>query len=301
METVDESRTVWQSIDNIVGMERSLQAFWVAVQEELDAIGGDAMAFVEEDAHSSTNNPEYHWAYTGECRPYRVETSDGDGDPVLKGVVSVRIELWRKAGERSESVWRHAKTPFVYVAFHRYPDPDSDGVGYYGVDDRDFGLDQYGKPYHEGEEGDSYRARTPLWVWNRIADDVDEWIKSSWFFAVPLVEISSYDELREQITEPFGSCCSGTGRRRRSSVRGAPFQPRPEMDRGQADDQRERDFVESRARVVCVVATSLRRFSVLVSVLPSRTGGPTTLAMSSRPRSRGLHVDRREVVVSAPT
>ena len=42
-----------------------------------------------------------------------------------------------------------------------------------------------------------------MWIWDDIPDDVDEWIESSWFFAVPLVEIGSYDALREQITEPL--------------------------------------------------------------------------------------------------
>ena len=36
-----------------------------------------------------------------------------------------------------------------------------------------------------------------------VAEDVAEWIKGSWFFAVPLVAMSSYDDLREQITEPL--------------------------------------------------------------------------------------------------
>ena len=50
METIDESQTVWQSIDNIVGMERSLDALWGAGADELDAIGTDAaMTFVEDE------------------------------------------------------------------------------------------------------------------------------------------------------------------------------------------------------------------------------------------------------------
>ena len=32
---------------------------------------------------------------------------------------------------------------------------------------------------------------------------MDRWIESSWFFAVPLVALSSYDQLRAQITEPL--------------------------------------------------------------------------------------------------
>lgn len=57
METIDESRTVWQSIDNIVGMERSLDALWGAVADELDAIGTDAaMTFVEDEAGRSSSN-----------------------------------------------------------------------------------------------------------------------------------------------------------------------------------------------------------------------------------------------------
>ena len=52
-------------------------------------------------------------------------------------------------------------------------------------------------------EGSPYRARTPAWIWNPIPEDVDQWIESSWFFAVPLVAIDSYDELRKQITEPL--------------------------------------------------------------------------------------------------
>ena len=32
---------------------------------------------------------------------------------------------------------------------------------------------------------------------------MDEWIASSWFFAVPLVAIRSHDDLQEQITEPL--------------------------------------------------------------------------------------------------
>ena len=113
--------------------------------------------------------------------------------------MSVRIELWRTAGEHSESVWSYAKTPLIYVAFRRHPDSDSDDVDYYA----DFGLDEHGRPYHAGEEGSPYRARTPLWIWDRIPKDVDAWIESSWFFAVPLIVMTSYDDMREQITEPL--------------------------------------------------------------------------------------------------
>ena len=108
----------------------------------------------------------------------------------------------REAGEHADFVWPHAKRPLVYVAFHRYPDPGSDEVSYYGVIKTRFGLDQHGKPYHEGEDV-PYRASAPLWIWDDIPDDVGEWIDSSWFFAVPMVEIGSYDALREQITEPL--------------------------------------------------------------------------------------------------
>ena len=117
--------------------------------------------------------------------------------------MSIRIELWRTVEARAESAWPHAKTPLIYVAFHRYPDAESDDEGYYGEDDSDFGLDQYGKPYHGGEEGSPYRARTPLWIWDEVSQDVDDWIKSSWFFAVPLSALRSYDDLREQVTEPL--------------------------------------------------------------------------------------------------
>ena len=91
----------------------------------------------------------------------------------------------------------------IYVAFHRHPDSDSDDVDYYGVDKRNFGLDEHGRPYHAGEEGSPYRARTPLWIWDGIPKDVDAWIESSWFFAVPLIVMTSYDDMREQITEPL--------------------------------------------------------------------------------------------------
>lgn len=203
VKSIDEARTVWQSIDNIVGMERSLRAFWVALVDELDVIGGDNLAFVEGAEHWSPSADD--WVYTGGCRTYRLETNAGgnDDERVLKGVVSVRIELWRTAGEHSESVWPYAKTPLIYVAFHRHSNSDSDDIGYYGVDDSDFGLDQYGKPYHDGEEGSPYRPRTPLWIWDEIPEDVDAWIESSWFFAVPLTAMTSYDDLREQITEPL--------------------------------------------------------------------------------------------------
>ena len=203
MVSINESRAVWQSVENIVGMERSLRAFWAALVDELDVIGGDNIAFVEGEHNSSTSGADDYWVYTGECRSYRLEASDGDAERVPKGVVSIRIELWRTAEEHSESVWPHAKTPLIYVAFHGYPDPDSDDAGYYGVDNSDFGLDQYGKPYHDGEEGSPYRARTPLWISDEVSQDVDDWVASSWFFAVPLIAIRSYDDMREQITEPL--------------------------------------------------------------------------------------------------
>ena len=60
-ESIDESRTVWQSVDNIVGMERSLGAFWAALQDELDGIGGDNLAFVEGERHSSTSGADDYW------------------------------------------------------------------------------------------------------------------------------------------------------------------------------------------------------------------------------------------------
>ena len=200
MEGVGESRTIWQSIENIVGMHRSLKAFWEALQEELDAINGDEMEFVPSKAHSLF--APGGWVFDVECRTYRLQTRDGGDEATLKGVVSVQIELWRKAGEHDDTVWSYATTPLVYVAFHRYPDPGSDDVSYYGVVRNRFGLDRHGKPYHEGEDV-GYHARTPLWIWDDIRDDVDEWIQSSWFFAVPLVAIDSYDALREQVTEPL--------------------------------------------------------------------------------------------------
>ena len=203
MESIYESQPVWQSIDNIIGMERSLKAFWVALQEELDVIGGDHLAFVEGEQHSSRSDTDYYWVYTSECRSYRLKASDGGNDEALKGVLSIRIELWRKAEEHAESLWPHAKTPLIYVAFHCPSDPDSAEVEYYGVEDGNFGLDQHGEPYDESEEGNPYRARTPLWIWDEIPEDVDEWIESSWFFAVPLVAIRSYHDLQEQITEPL--------------------------------------------------------------------------------------------------
>ena len=198
-ESIDESRTVWQSVNNIVGIERSLGAFWAALQDELDVIGAENLAFVEGEHHSSTSGADDYWVYTGECRSYRLEASDNGDEGVLKGVVPIQIELWRSIEEHPEPVWLHAKTPLIYVAFHRYPDPDSDGVGYYS----NFGLDQYGTPYHEDEEGSPYRERTPLWIWDKIPQDVNEWSDSSWFFAVPLIAIRGYDDLREQITEPL--------------------------------------------------------------------------------------------------
>ena len=113
-------------------------------------IGGDNLAFEEIEQHSSTRDADYYWAYTDERRSYRLDASVGGGW-VLKGVLSVRIELWREAGEHAESLWPQAKTPLVYVAFHRYPDPGFEQPGYYGVGNANFGLDQYGKPYHDGE------------------------------------------------------------------------------------------------------------------------------------------------------
>ena len=204
VKSIDEAQTVWQSIDNIVGMERSLRAFWAALVDELDVIGGENLAFRKNEDHYSTSGTDEAWVYTGECRSYRLEAGDGADDWVLRGVVSVRIELWRKAGAHSDSVWPHAKSPLVYVAFHRHRDSDSDDVDYYGVDEQDFGLDEHGMPYHVGEAGSPYRARTPLWIWDRIPKDVDAWIESSWFFAVPLTAMTSYDDMREQITEPLG-------------------------------------------------------------------------------------------------
>ena len=41
------------------------------------------------------------------------------------------------------------------------------------------------------------------WIWDDIPDDVEVWIQSSWFFAVPLVAIDCYEALREQVTEPL--------------------------------------------------------------------------------------------------
>ena len=122
-----ESRTIWQSIENIAGMHGSLKAFWTALLEELDVIGGADMDFVPHRDHSSM--APGGWVYVVECRTYRLEKRDGDA-VVLKGVVSVQIELWRTAGEHADSAWPHAKTPLVYVAFHRYPDPGSDEVSY---------------------------------------------------------------------------------------------------------------------------------------------------------------------------
>ena len=200
MESMGESRTIWQSIENIAGMHGSLKAFWTALLEELDVIGGADMDFVPYKGHSLM--APGNWVYVVECRTYKLQGRDGGDEGVLKGVVSIKIELWREADEHGDSAWSHAKTPLVYVAFHRYPDPGSDEVSYYGIIKAKFGLDQHGKPYREGEDV-PYRARTPLWIWDDIPDDVDEWIDSSWFFAVPLVEIGSYDALREQITEPL--------------------------------------------------------------------------------------------------
>ena len=179
VKSIDEAQTVWQSIDNIVGMERSLRAFWAALVDELDVIGGDNLAFLQHERHWSTSDPDDPWVYTGDCRSYRLEAGDGADDWVLKGVVSVRIELWRKAGAHSDSLWPHARIPLVYVAFHRHPDPDSDDVDYYGLDGEGFGLDEHGTPYHGGEAGSPYRARTPLWIWDEIPKDVDAWIESS--------------------------------------------------------------------------------------------------------------------------
>lgn len=248
MESIDESRTVWQSIDNIVGMERSLDALWGAVADELDAIGTDAaMTFVEdeEDRSSSTTHDfdSGGWVYTGECRVYRLELNHGGDTPVLKGVASIRMELWRKAGERAEAAWRYAKTPLIYVAYHGNADSDPEDQGRYGQEGGKFGLDQYGNPYDKSEEDARYRARTPLWIYDEIPDAVDEWIKSSWFFAVPLVEISSYDELRAQITEPLRELLM-ENRPPEEVFRGRRAIPAGrEMSRGHADDQRERNTV----------------------------------------------------------
>ena len=85
--SIDEARTVWQSIDNIVGMERSLRAFWAALVDELDVAGGAGLAFVEGEEHWSWSADE--WVCTSGCRTYRLKTSDGDDEHVLKGVVSV--------------------------------------------------------------------------------------------------------------------------------------------------------------------------------------------------------------------
>ena len=199
----DEARTIWQSINNIVGMERSLRTFWSALVDELDVMGGDNLAFTEHEHYSSTSGADEYWVYTGDCRSYRLEARDGADDRVLKGIVSVRIELWRKAGAHSVSAWPHATIPLVYVAFHRHPDSDSEDVDYYGVGEEDFGLDEHGTPYHGGEAGSPYRARTPLWIWDEIPKDVGAWIESSWFFAVPLTAMTSYDDMREQLTEPL--------------------------------------------------------------------------------------------------
>jgi hypothetical protein len=193
---------VWQSVDNIIAMERSLKAFWAALQEDLDRIGGDNLAFEEVEQHSSTRDADYYWAYIDERRSYRLDASVAGGGWVLKGVLSVRIELWRAVGEQAQSPWPHAKTPLVYVGFHRYPDPGIEQPGYYGVGDSSFGLDHCGRPYHENEDV-PYRARTPLWIWDAIPEGVNEWIQSSWFFAVPLAALGSHDALREQITEPL--------------------------------------------------------------------------------------------------
>ena len=55
MKGIDESHVVWQSVENIVGLERSLGAFWAALVDELDVIGGDSLAFVEGEHGSSTS------------------------------------------------------------------------------------------------------------------------------------------------------------------------------------------------------------------------------------------------------
>lgn len=95
----------------------------------------------------------------------------------------------------------------------------------------------------KSEEDARYLARTPLWVYDEIPDSVDEWIKSSWFFAVPLVEIGSYDALRAQITEPLRELLM-ENRPPEEVFRGRRAIPAGrEMSRGHADDQRERNTV----------------------------------------------------------
>ena len=116
VDSIDESQTVWQSIENIVGVQSSLKAFWAALLDDLDVAGGNNMGFVQHKAHASM--APGGWVYTVECRTYRLEERDGGeegGLQGLKGVLSVQIELWREVGEHAEPEWPHARTPLMYI------------------------------------------------------------------------------------------------------------------------------------------------------------------------------------------
>lgn len=194
---MSEGEIIWQSVDNLLALERSINAFWRAFEEEIQQkerpICGADLVSVSRGGGSSS--PE-SWVGLSQYGIYALRRRRQNARPF--GHVSVRIELWRE-GAGGEVFWSFARRPLIYVGFCPANDWwDDDGLR----------LDSRGAPI-EGvfplREGNDR-----LWIWGDETDlKTAALSERSWFFAVPLESIGTREAIREEIISPVDALFRG--------------------------------------------------------------------------------------------
>ena len=118
--------------------------------------------------------------------------------------LTVRTELWREqeVDQNEKSDWIHATSPLVYIGFC----PDKDDYW----EEESLKLDVWGSPIvYEDNEGKIVEPtdKNPwLWEWQLECNkDEKEWSERDWFYAVPLFDINSTNDIQKQILDPLKS------------------------------------------------------------------------------------------------
>ena len=206
---MDDQNTIWKSIQNIRKIGHSIAAFWDALPMELSRIGSGNYSVNTWDGRLNDLAMDPNdWVYIEEYRIYDLKKR-ARGRQRL-GYISIRIELWRDVNEESD--WEYAKKPLIYVGFTTPDDSPWDNT--------QMRLDQRGEfsgeCNYDNVEYNVWRSSClpPLWEINETETKntigQTQWDQRAWFFALPLYEIRSRENIEEKIVNPVNALLFNT-------------------------------------------------------------------------------------------
>ena len=197
MTTCDET-IVWQTIENMRHLGLAVNSFYSVLGKKLE----ESFTKCKPLDSETEELIQGEWCCFSTCRSYTLNILKPKNKIKQPCPLSVRTELWREVDHTGNSDWKHAKTPLIYIGFS--PDKGDPWVEEY------LKLDMWGSPtMYEVDDGKIVEPTTDgnlwLWEWQSEYNDNNKWSERSWFFAIPLLDISSATDIQEQILDPLKS------------------------------------------------------------------------------------------------